>query len=96
VLSLSGEVRRRLTRVPKSGVYIDDVFDPSPAASAGLKVGDVLVRMGDQPMFSVYDFQRSMYLANVGSEVTLLVDRDGESFTRKVTIMQRPANATTR
>jgi serine protease Do len=96
VLSLSGEVRRRLTTVPKSGVYIDDVFDPSPAASAGLKVGDVLVQMGDQPMFSVYDFQRSLYLANVGKEVTLLIDREGKTFTRKVVIEQRPPNATTR
>ncbi len=96
VLSLSGEVRRRLAQLPVSGVYIDDVFDPSPAAHAGLKVGDVLTRIDQQPMFSVHHFQKALYLASVGQEIALELYRDGKTFTRKVVIEQRPPTATTR
>jgi len=29
--------------IPRTGVYIDDVFDPSPASRAGVRTGDFLL-----------------------------------------------------
>ncbi len=81
---------------PRTGVYIDNVFEPSPAFAAGVRSGDVLVSMNDQRILSVQDFQRLLYLLGVGKKITVEVYRDGELFEREVVIEQRPAKATTR
>src|SRR5262249_19141958 len=38
VLDLSANLRRRVGPAPPAGIYIDDVFEPSPAAKAGIRV----------------------------------------------------------
>ncbi len=96
VLNLTTQVRRRLEQTPPTGLYIDDVFEPSPATRAGIRAGDILVRIGEDRMFAVQDFQKALYLAGIGTEVELELYRRGETLVLRVVIEQRPAEATTR
>ena len=91
VLELSRDVRRRLADPPRTGVYIDGVYDPSPASRAGIEVGDVLLSIDGNRLLSVADFQRWLYLLGVGASVDVVVDRDGAEKTVRVEIEQRPA-----
>jgi S1-C subfamily serine protease len=80
-------------RQPLMGVYIDDVFDPSPAASAGIQVGDILLKVNGQRLISVFHFQTTLYVEGIGSALDLELYRDGETFRRTVTIEGRPPEA---
>jgi len=96
VLHMDPALRRRMGSSPRTGVYIENVFEPSPAFTAGVRSGDVLVSMNDERILSVQDFQRLLYLLGVGKKITVEVYRDGELFEREVVIEQRPAKANTR
>lgn len=96
VLELSHRLRRQIEDPPLTGIYIDNVFDPSPASSAGIEVGDVLTRMDDHRILTVSDFQQWLYLFGIGESVQLEVSRGGETLRPTVTIEERPASATTR
>jgi S1-C subfamily serine protease len=95
-------LRRRLgpaaqTKVfPPTGVYIDDVFDPSPASRAGVRPGDFLVGMGGHRIVSVADFQTWLYVLGVDKQAELDLVRDGKPLQSVATIEVRPASATTR
>lgn len=91
VLDLSRD--RRPHRAAMTGVLIDDVFEPSPAAAAGVQVGDVLTALGDRPIASVADFQKALYLAGIGAAVTLHLARGEETLALPVVIEERPPAA---
>jgi S1-C subfamily serine protease/mono/diheme cytochrome c family protein len=93
VLDLSSAIRRRITNPPKTGIYIDDVFDPSPASRAGVRVGDVLTAMNGNRILGVPDFQRWLYLLGIDAPVTLEIHRNGEVLRKDVTIEARPEAA---
>lgn len=80
--------------MPVNGIGIDDVFVPSPAASAGVKPGDFLVELGGHPIQSVGDFQKWMYVMGIGAKVELGIVRDGQPLRVTVTIEPRPPEAT--
>ena len=82
--------------LPSTGVFIDDVFEPSPASRAGIRVGDSLVAIDGQRLLSVLDFQKWLYLAGIGHEVSLELHRAGETLVKRVQVEERPASATTR
>jgi serine protease Do len=81
---------------PGAGVFVDDVFDPSPASRAGFRAGDFIVKMNGKLVFSVADFQRALYLTGVGAALPLELFRDGESVAHTVTLESRPPVAATR
>ena len=81
---------------PPAGIYIENVFEPSPAAAAGVQAGDFLTKFNGIAIYSPLDFQKQLYLAGIGSQVPVEFFRNGESYTRELVIEARPANATTR
>ena len=76
---------------PPHGVYIDDVFEPSPAAAAGIRVGDSLTSIDGHPLHSVSDFQKWLYLSGIGRSIALEIFREGATIETRVTVEQRPA-----
>jgi S1-C subfamily serine protease len=79
-----------------TGIYIDDVFEPSPASQIGIRTGDILTKMEDHPILGVPDFQTWLYLLGIDARVTLEIVRDGKTLRKAVTIQQRPESARTR
>jgi serine protease Do len=78
---------------PRQGILIESVFRPSPAAEAGIEPGDFLVGFDAYRVFAPVDFQRYLYLAGVGSKVTLEIYRRGETLKKTLEIKVRPPEA---
>jgi serine protease Do len=96
VLQLDDALRKKLGDPKLTGIYIDNVFDPSPAAAAKIRVGDVLQGMGGDAITNVHDFQRLLYFHGAGAKVKLRLVREKKPQELLVTIARRPPQATTR
>ena len=77
---------------PANGLYMDDVYDPSPASAAGVKVGDWITTMNTTTIHGVVDFQQSLYYF-AGAQVPARIFRDGKEMTITLRIEKRPAEA---
>ena len=95
VLKLDDALRRKLGNANLTGIYIDNVFDPSPATAAGIRVGDVLQSMDGEAIRDVHDFQRLLYHSGAGSRVRMGMVRGGKKLEVSLTIARRPPEATT-
>ena len=62
----------------EEGVEIMQVVDGSPAASAGIRSGDLIVELDGVPIADARDLQRLMVGDVIGRSVDALVWRDGE------------------
>ncbi len=77
------------------GVIVNGVLDDSPAAEAGLQIGDILLRFQGQELRAEKDedigeFQRLVAGTKVGTEVSLDVLRDGNRETLKARLGVQP------
>lgn len=73
----------------KDGVKFADIRPGSPADKAGLKGGDILKKFGDKAVLNLHDFTYALRASEVGDTVDVVVEREGESITAKVTLEQR-------
>ena len=55
------------------GVYINQVLENAAAAKAGLKKGDIIVKIGEQDIKSMSDLKEELEYYEAGSEVTFTV-----------------------
>ena len=76
------------TEIPK-GVRFADVREGSPAAKAGLRRGDILVKFDGKTIDNLYDFTYALRSKSAGDEVTVTVLRDGSPLETKVRLEQR-------
>jgi Peptidase family M28/PDZ domain/PA domain len=73
----------------ENGVKFSDVKPASPAAKAGLKAGDILVKFGDKPIHNLYDFTDALRRSKVGDVVEVTVMREGKPLKASVKLEQR-------
>jgi S1-C subfamily serine protease len=106
--TLSPEIADALNLDNESGILIQDLTEGGPADKAGVKGGDTAVTIegtkvltggdiitavnGDE-VTSMEEVVAIINEAKVGDEVTLTVDRDGESQDIDVTLGERPDDA---
>lgn len=62
------------------GVRLSDVVPASPAASAGLKTGDTLVRLNGKAIADLPGLAQRLRELKVGEHVTLVYQRDGQEY----------------
>ncbi len=74
---------------PPRGVRFADVTPGSPAAKAGLKAGDILVKFGSDAIQNLYDFTYALRAHKAGEEVEVEVLRNDKSLTAKVQLTER-------
>jgi hypothetical protein len=67
------------------GLKIDGVRDESPAAKAGLKAGDKVVKLAGRDVKNVYDYTYALGEMKAGQEYEVVVMRDGQRLTMKIT-----------
>jgi Zn-dependent M28 family amino/carboxypeptidase len=67
------------------GLLLDGVRDDSPAAKAGLKAGDRIVKIGNRDVKNVYDYTYALGEMKAGQEYVIEVIRSGEKLTLKIT-----------
>lgn len=67
------------------GLLLDGVRDDSPAAKAGLKAGDKIVKIGDHDIRNVYDYTAALGEMKAGQEYVVEIVRGTERLTLKIT-----------
>ena len=75
----------------EQGPRVVAVADGSPAAEAGVEVGDEIVALEGDAVGSSADLRAEISVRDVDSQVTLVVLRGGERRTLEVTLGSRPA-----
>jgi len=70
--------------MPVGRALISQVVPDSPAARAGLKAGDVVVRIGGTTISTWEELAARIRQEGAGSELSMTVRRDGKEFTVKV------------
>jgi serine protease Do len=69
-----------------AGIMVRDVAPDSPAAKAGVKTGDHIVKLGDEETRDVEKFLRDVASKKPGEKITLVVLRDGKEQSLTVTL----------
>ena len=89
---------RRFPRLPRhdsklrrqhDGLLLDGVRDDSPAAKAGLKAGDQIVKIGTRDVKNVYDYTYALGEMKAGQEYVVEVMRGSEKLTLKISLKRR-------
>ena len=76
------------------GVVVSAITEGSPAAKAGIAVGDVILNLGEKEITRSKDFSRLVAESPIGKEIALLVWRNGEIMTLNVLVKEMPAAPT--
>jgi serine protease Do len=87
---LTPELAKSFNLPQQKGVLIADVQPGSPAASAGLKSGDVLLEYNGQPINNPKDLSFAVAATKVGIPAKLKIFRQGQEQTIDVKVGERP------
>jgi Zn-dependent M28 family amino/carboxypeptidase len=71
------------------GLLLDGVRDDSPAAKAGLKAGDRVVKIGNRDVKNVYDYTAALGDMKAGQEYVIEIMRGSEKLTLKIVPLAR-------
>ena len=74
----------------ENGVRFADIREGSPAARAGLRAGDILVEFDGKSVKNLYDFTYLLRAHQPGDEVVVVVIRNRQRVTARVTLGHRP------
>ena len=94
---LQGELKTYLGSIPEygrdvNGVQLAGVRDGSPAALAGLRAGDVIIRLATKEIRTIEDLTAALGGHKPGDEVEIVVLRGGTQLNVKATLRARGAN----
>ena len=88
--SIGIKIGQHFFRGGESHVKVTQVEDGSPAQTAGIQVGDVVVRLGDYAINDFSDVPNAMFFIRVGEYVDIEVERESEKITFNVPTIRRP------
>jgi serine protease Do len=92
--TLSPELRQAFgANAPAKGALVSQVRKDSPAARAGIRVGDIVIRVGGKPTEDSRAVQHAVLDVQVGSEVPISVWRSGNELELKVKTSELPDDA---
>ena len=89
VIELTPELRRHFSVPEEFGVLVSKVEDGSPAAQAGVAVGDVLVAVDGEPIAGSWDLRRAVAPKRHGETASVDVVRDGRARELTATLEER-------
>ncbi|AGV74134.1 S1C family serine protease [Lactococcus cremoris] len=94
-LSTNDSSQLKLPSSVTGGVVVYSVQAGLPAASAGLKAGDVITKVGDTAVTSSTDLQSALYSHNINDTVKVTYYRDGKSATANVKLSKSTSDLET-
>lgn len=89
LVDLTPELRRHFGAGEEAGVMISRVEESSPAAGAGVRVGDILVAVDDDPVGNAWDVRLAIRGKKKDQAVKLELRRDGRPLTVSATVAER-------
>jgi serine protease Do len=78
IQDISPKIAKKKDLKSDEGAYVNDVVEKSPADSAGVKEGDVIVEFNGRKIDDADDLLRAVQKANAGSKTTIVVLRNNE------------------
>jgi serine protease Do len=72
------------------GAEVTSVVPGSPAAQAGLRRGDIIVRSRDRAIDNYYDWEAELLELRVGERVPVIVRRDGRNVNVELLVADQP------
>jgi serine protease Do len=88
--NLTPEVAEKLGLKETGGVLVTRVLANSPAALGGLRPGDVILQWNDKPVTDSVEMTLEIGRTAIGSQIELVVLREGNPRKVTITIGQRP------
>ncbi|MBK5970431.1 MULTISPECIES: Do family serine endopeptidase [Thiorhodovibrio] len=89
---VTDEVASSLGLPDGNGVLVTEVLPDGPAAAAGLRDGDVILRVSGETMADYRDLTRLIANLDAGSQAQIELMRGGQQLTLPVTIGQMPSD----
>jgi hypothetical protein len=68
----------------KNGMKLSEVREGGPAAKAGIKGGDSIIKIGGKPVGTIYDYMESLSRYKPGDKVEVVVRRGDKEVTLQV------------
>jgi len=90
IQSLNEDAALALGLPDESGAIVAEIIEGSPAAKAGVKQGDVVLKMNGTPIKDNRDLSRKVAALQVGQSAAFTVWRDNRQVNLTVTIAKRP------
>jgi S1-C subfamily serine protease len=76
--------------VEGQSIRITDVYENTPAAKGGLKVGDIITALNGKPIPNTESFTRSIVRSRPTSLVELDIQREGKPIKLRIKLGSRP------
>ncbi|MEX5637611.1 S1C family serine protease [Parafrankia sp. FMc2] len=83
----------RSTAASGTGAQIRSLVGGGPAERAGLRPGDVITKVGDRAVTDVDSLIAAVRSHDIGNEVEVTYQRDGQTGTVTVTLLEQPPNS---
>lgn len=92
IRSVDGNLAKEKELDVNDGVYVDSLLNNSAAGAAGIKPGDVIIAIDDQPITSTSELQESIARRRPGDEVAVTVLRKGKEKTFRTILNNQQGN----
>ncbi len=86
VQDVNEKIARKTKLDSEEGAYVSEVVDESPADSAGIKEGDIVIEFDGKHLFDSDDLAKAVRKTSPGTKVSLLIVRNGEKQTLSLTV----------
>jgi S1-C subfamily serine protease len=101
MIALTAELRAGIAKEPslrskltaQQGAIVMEVIPNSPAASSGIRPGDVIVRVADRSISTPSDVQQQVEASQVGKKIALQVSREGKTRSLQIELGILPTDA---
>lgn len=89
VQNVTNEVSKEYNLTVKEGAYVAEFMDKSAAKEAGLKVGDVVVKMDETPIKSSSALIEYIGRKRPGDKINVIVNRNGKELPYTITLKNK-------
>lgn len=93
LVDLTPELREHFGAAREAGVMVGRVEPGSPAARAGLEVGDIVIRVGEEPVHDTWGFSAEVSSRDEGEVLAMAVVREGRERRIDATLERRERDA---
>ena len=95
IQDMNAELARSFKTSQKTGALVTEISKDSPAAKAGIKQGDVIIRIDGKPVTNVTELRNRVAMASPGTKIDLTLIRNEKQEEVSVQVEEQPADMTT-
>jgi len=91
IQEVTPEIAQQFNLTKAQGVLVADVVENTPAERAGIKRGDIIIKVNNQEVNSTTELQNKIKSLNIGEKATLEVLRNGKALSFIIKVEEKPA-----